>query len=444
MRKCPPLFGLDMPLSRTIEVTNDRNAASYSQGIPQEGVGVPVLLLALYTAFEFGRPSNTLHLPMVISAVLFLVWIIQPHKKWNVQINCFLIFLAVMVIDIPLAANNYKAFWSTYGMVVMLLCFVIPLIHVVDSLRKLALLINTWIVVFVYVGVWAIFHEGFGPAGTDGHDENFVGAMMTMALPFAFFSISLKTGLVRKTLLGLFCVVYLLAIVVGMSRGAFVGLCLVLPFCLKYSQKKWAGWMIGFGLVMALSLFATESYWNEMATITDTEESTAGARIELWKIATSMFLHYPITGVGPGNYVWRLQEFASDSQYEKYGGTLGVVAAHSLYFTLIAELGLAGAILFLVVLYQNYKDVKLIGQVINRARKRLELGMIILPEGQKASYAEDLERAYCLRNALAASLIGCLATSAFISTLYNSNFWVLTAMIVALREICLSKWRTEA
>src|SRR5207249_3240628 len=132
-----------------------KNAESYAKDAPREGGGFPVLLVALYLAFDYGRPSNPLHIPMVISALLLLAWIFHPHKKWNVQIKCFLIFLGVMVIDIPLAANNYDAFWNTYVIAVILLTAVIPLIHVVDSLGKLALLINAWMVVLLYVGVWA-------------------------------------------------------------------------------------------------------------------------------------------------------------------------------------------------------------------------------------------------------------------------------------------------
>jgi len=434
-----------MELSRTIQPDRYRDAESSTLKAPRGAIGFPTLLLALYIAFEYGRPSNALHIPMVISALLLLTWIFQPHKKWNIQINCILIFLGVMVIDIPLAANNYEAFWFTYGMVVILLCVVIPLIHVVDSLRKVALLINTFMVVNLYVGVWAIFHEGFGPAGTNGHDENYVGAMMTMALPFAFFSLFLKTGLIRKALLGLFCGLYMLAIVVGMSRGAFVGLSFIFLYCLKQSPKKWIGWVVGCSLVIAVSVFATEKYWNEMSTITDTQESTADERIQLWTIATSMFLHYPITGVGPGNFKWRLGDFQSNEQYVRYGRSLtGSRVAHSLYFDLIAELGLAGAILLLVILYHNYNDLKLIRQVIQRTRDRIVQGMVVLPEEQKASYLEDLDRADSYRNGLTASLVGCLLTSAFLSTLYFSYVWFLTAMIVALREISLNNWRTES
>src|SRR2546425_1803402 len=130
-----------MALSRTIQTGRYRDAEPYAQDVPRGGVGFPVLLLVLYIALEYGRPSNQMHLPMVISALLLLTWIFQPHKKWNVQINCFLIFLGVMVFDIPLAANNYWAFWTTYGMAVILLTVAIPLIHVIDSLRKLTLLI---------------------------------------------------------------------------------------------------------------------------------------------------------------------------------------------------------------------------------------------------------------------------------------------------------------
>lgn len=434
-----------MELSRTIQAGRHRNAESYAQDAPRGGIGLPVLLLALYIAFEYGRPSNPLHIPMVITAVLLMTWVFQPHKKWNVQIKCFLVFLAVMVLDIPLAVNTFSAYSTTYTMVVILLCVSIPLVHFVDSLRRLEFLLNAWMVVLLYVGVWAIFHQGFGPAGTDGHDENYVGAMMTMALPFAFFSLFLKRGLVRKALLVVFCVSYLLAIVVGLSRGAFLGLCFVFLYSLKHSPQKWIGWMVGFALVLALSLFATEQYWNEMATIQDTEESTADFRIELWKIATSEFLHYPITGVGPGNFAWRAGEFQSGDQFLKFDRSLGgSVYTHSLYFELIAELGLAGALIFSVVLYRNYRDLRLIGQVIQGARDRLDQGMVVLPAEQTASYLEDLGRADSYRNALTASLIGCLVTSAFISTLYYSYVWILTAMIVALREICVHNWHTEA
>ncbi|MGQ0665960.1 MAG: O-antigen ligase family protein [Nitrospiraceae bacterium] len=395
-------------------------------------------------AFEYGRPSNTLHIPMIVSLLLFLFWLSLPVKKWNVQIRCFLILLGVMAIEVPFAANNYHAFWTTYGMAALFLCIAIPLIHFTDSLRKLALLINTWMVVFLYVGTWAIFHEGFGPAGTDGHDENFVGAMMTMVLPFAYFSVAFKGSAVRKTLLGLFCLVYLQAIVVGMSRGAFLGLCVVLAYSLKRSAKKWVGWAMGIGLVIAVSLLASEKYWGEMATITDTEEATADARIEMWKVGVRMFQHHPITGVGPGNFPWRLTEFQFDYQFEKFGRGLGAVHAHSLNIQLIAELGLAGIIVFLVILYQNYKDAKLIEQVVKQARERLQSGIVTIPEGQRNSYMADLDRAYCFRNALIGSLLGCLVTSAFISTLYMSYFWILTAMMVALREICLSRWHDKA
>src|SRR5439155_6150317 len=128
-----------------------------------------------------------------------------------------------------------------------------------------------------------------------------------------------------------------------------------------------------------------------------------------------------------------------------YGRSLEAqLVTHSLYFELIAELGLAGAILFLVILYQNYKDLKLIKQVIKRARDHLEGHRFPDLDEQKALYLEELGRADSYRNALTGSLIGCLVCSAFLSTLYFSYFWLLTAMIVALREICLSKWRAEA
>src|SRR5439155_18865614 len=137
-------------------------------------------------------------------------------------------------------------------------------------------------------------------------------------------------------------------------------------------------------------------------------------------------------------------EFQSTDQYVKFGHSLEAnFVAHSLYLEPIAHLGLAGAILFLVILYQYYKDLKLVKQVIKRARDRLDRGIGVLPDEQKALYLEELGRADSYRNALTGSLIGCLVTSAFLSTLYYSYSWFLTPMIVALRQTCLWKWRAE-
>jgi len=133
-----------------------------------EGLGLPFFLLLLYPMFDYGRPPNPMGIPMIISVLLVAAWILTPAKKVNLQIVCFLLLLGAMSIGTATAVNSHSAFYTVTTMAIILLCICIPLIHFIDSLRKIRIFVNLLIVVFLYVGVWAIFHEGFGPAGSAG------------------------------------------------------------------------------------------------------------------------------------------------------------------------------------------------------------------------------------------------------------------------------------
>jgi len=376
-------------------------------------------------------------LPLIISALLFINWLLLPAKKWNPQIVCFLLLLGEMVVEVAIAGNTFSTFWATYGMIVILVFICIPLIHFVDSLRKITILINIYLLVFLYVGLFAVFNGGFGPAGSwGGQDENYVAAMMCMAMPLAYFSIYLVKGTFKKLMLIFALTVYALAVVVGLSRGGFVGMAVVFLYCLLKSPKKLAGISIGAVAVTLLLTFASNQYWQEMDTITDTSESTADLRLEAWTIAFRMFQHNPIFGIGPDNFKWEAHNYQSEAQYEKYGRGLFLLT-HSMFFELLSELGLIGVSLFGAVLYYNYKDVKSITKRVRKLRretvKKAETTEVY------RVFADDCDRIRCYAYGLLGGSIGCLVAFVFLSATYASYFWVLTSMIVALREVAVKR-----
>jgi O-antigen ligase len=396
----------------------------------KETVGFFLPLILLYVFFEYGRPNDPFHLPLIISFFLTLGWLSHPGKKWNVQIVCFLLLLGVMLFDIFIAINTYSAVWTTYTMVTVLVATAIPLIHFVDSIRKLQLLINVFMLVIFYVGLYAIFHSGFGPQGAAGaQDENYVSAAMSMAMPFSFFSFLLEKNTLKKGVLALTMAVYVAAVIVGLSRGGFLGMASAFGYCIIKSPHRRLAIGVGVFIAIVVLIFAGQSYWDEMSTISDASEGTADLRLEFWSIAWREFLDYPLTGVGPGNFRWQIGDHQTVEQTEKFHRDLnGSVVTHSLYFELLSELGIAGVALFMTVLYQNYKDGQLIEDTC------LSIKQKCAPES-----GEDLERTKLYGRAITGSLIACLVTSAFLSTLYFSYFWVLTAMLVALRETLREK-----
>jgi len=121
-----------------------------------------------------------------------------------------------------------------------------------------------------------------------------------------------------------------------------------------------------------------------------------------------MFLDNPVIGVGQDNFPVRFADYEGDERL--YGRTRMWRAAHSVYFTLLPELGLVGALIFFRMLYWIRRDVATIRR-----------SSTIVPYG----------------NAIEASLIGFLVSGIFISTLYYPNFWVTMGFAVALRRVVI-------
>ena len=219
---------------------------------------------------------------------------------------------------------------------------------------------------------------------------------------------------------------FLAAIIATVSRGGFLGLVAVGLYCWFRSSKKIIS---GFAIVLLAAFFiflAPKRYWQEMNTIqTEYEgetEGTGSARRYTWEIGWEMFLANPVFGVGQGNFPWEFTYYQGERTFS--GRSFSGRAAHSLYYTLLPELGLVGVFLFLGMNYHVYKDLALVRRVHKDRTK--------LPRDENARYF------FFMSCALEASLVGFLASGYFISVLYYPSFWTLMGFAVALRKVALA------
>ena len=70
------------------------------------------------------------------------------------------------------------------------------------------------------------------------------------------------------------------------------------------------------------------------------------------EIRLVLFFDNPVMGVGQGNYPWHVGEIEEEMGVQWQTRSLSGRAAHSLYFTLLPELGLIGTLIyFLIVVF---------------------------------------------------------------------------------------------
>ncbi len=389
-------------------------------------------LVVAYLLFEFGRPQDSIPGLGVIPfgtglSVLILLNVLMSGKLdfSRLQTKLWLPLLALMAIHVPIAVNNFHALMGFKDMF-LLYCVYLGLVTFVDSLEKMMTLMKVWVGILGFLAVMGVAQGGHGIGGWMG-DENDFCMVMNMAVPFGYFLLFSATGVAQKMKYLGFLATFILAAMASLSRGGFFGLASVGVYCWYRSPKKLNALIVVIVAVVFMLVLAPPTYWDEIASSTSDEtmsdEGTGGARLYTWGVGVDMFLYNPIIGVGQGNFPWTFDKYETGKFHDRsFAGR----QAHSAWVTLLSELGLAGIVIIGGMLFQCYKDLKLVRTRFSPVRSRQK-------HGQSIQAGEDV-RMYLAR-AMEGSLIGFIVSGVFISILWYPSMWILVAFVVALRNI---------
>lgn len=414
----------------------DSQAYMVQPGKPR--LGFFFVLILVYLWVEYARPANPMGIPMAISLLLFVGWVAQGQKVWRPQIVCFFLLLGAIGVMGPFAVNTFAIFWGFRNLAVQLLCIAIPIAHFVDSSRKVSVFVNSMIAVSVYIAIHGITHGGRGPGGHVG-DENDLALALNVMIPYAFVSIFVAKSFLRKSVFVAAFSLMTLGVMFTFSRGGFLGLLAALGYCFFLLPRKMPAIALGILLAIGAWMYAPEGYWEEMATISqdarETDRGTGALRREFWRVATRMFLANPVFGVGMNNYTWNVNQYQSAEQMQHAGRSYAGNVAHSLYFTVLAELGLAGTLLFAAIAWYNLKDTTSVIRSVRGAKLTLLQAPLLSHTVDESELRHDLDRLQYYAHGVHASLLGFAISSAFLTTFSYPHFWVLTALAVACRRI---------
>lgn len=202
-------------------------------------------------------------------------------------------------------------------------------------------------------------------------------------------------------------VTMIIAIVASSSRGAALGLGVVF-FAIWYkSKKKTIG--IAFVIIVATAIIALipEDNWVRFHNMGSEEDGTSQSRLTLWRAGMRMASEYPITGVGPNNFIYVNTEHYFSERPE---------VQHNVFIQAISELGYPGLLVFLMMIFGCFYNNR-------RTRKILQEKQI------------DDSFLYSLSHGLDICLIGFIVNGFFITVLYYPFFWMLLILNVALLDV---------
>jgi len=388
---------------------------------------------------EYGRPQELFSVikvihPGLILNTLLIFLLFRYGKKFYLSIpqsKLFIGLIILMSIHGPIATNNYWAFIVWKNTILYFIVF-LGIINFVDSYSKIYRYIDTWIVINLFGALLGIINKGVIPNSAFMGDENDFSLVMNMAVPFSYFMFLEETrSIVKKIFYLISTAIFVIATVISLSRGGFIGLLAVFIYCWVKTPRKVLSTVVLLFLLGVLALTAPSKYWGEVKSITEEniEVGTGAERWYFWQMGLRMFVTNPIIGVGQGNYPWVIEQYEDPSggYQERYHGSR---QAHSIYFTILPELGIIGTLIFLAMLFYSFKDLRL---MLNLEKKMQQVSF------QKNSPSLVIYQLYKLRfisYAVIGALIGYLVSGIFLSVLYYPHFWILMGLLVAVAMVC--------
>ncbi|MFH1412003.1 MAG: O-antigen ligase family protein [Candidatus Omnitrophota bacterium] len=173
------------------------------------------------------------------------------------------------------------------------------------------------------------------------HPNDFGVYLLVVCAIFLSFVISEREKIRSKMLFFIPMIISLLSLFFTKSRGAWLSFCAAFLVTGALRSKR----MVAFFLALLLSVFVLLPYTAQerIFSLTDTKSGTTWERLMLWKGTINMIKEHPILGFGVNTYSRNFPKY-------KPGEYPDVRYSHNCYLHMASEIGIPGALIFLVFL----------------------------------------------------------------------------------------------
>ena len=314
-----------------------------------------------------------LHLERIVGALTLVALFAQQIRRngalsldGSKQTQMLLLVVLAALLSVPFA---YWRAAAVDGCVEFsrILGFYIILVHLVDSRRRLHIVVVIfWLAsvylgatsLFKYFGGGAVFRQGIERAtGTTSAAGNYNELGTTLASAFPLFYLLATGRFARKArfLAAGACAILVVTLVVTGSRASLLGFLAGATWLWWHSRRRALFGVLGLAaLIVGFSLLP-DQYQQRYATIASAAtggsvDGSSQGRLQAWMAGLQIAAERPLFGAGINCY--------SAANRELSGSWLN---AHSLYFQVLGELGLFGCVTFfglLVTMLRLNRDTR--------------------------------------------------------------------------------------
>jgi probable O-glycosylation ligase (exosortase A-associated) len=347
----------------------------------------PYIGLLLFSWLAYMRPQDmcwgfarTMRFSFYVSAAMLIGWWANELGKrrftrWDIRAKMMVWMLVLIVIsfvqgDYSRATNNYTFYLVEFVKIIVIALFTIGQCDSRVRLRGMFWIIAISLGFFgVKSGLLGVLRGGAqitrGPGGMLEDNNDFALALV-MNIPILWYMGlgEQKKWVLKASRIAVFLTV--ITVLLTHSRGAFLAMS---------CASVWIAWRSGqlFRAVIVLMLLATlflflapQDILDRLASMTNTEESSARSRLDSWSMAMLMIKDNFIWGVGFRNFVANVPDYAWWPV--DIGGNVHV--AHNSYLQIWAECGSLAFSLYLMLIASIFWSLR---RVYSMCRLRPDL-----------------------------------------------------------------------
>lgn len=351
----------------------------------------------------------------------------QPFEP-NRTAVLMILFVVHGLVCALLAYPGLDRNWELWGNVTktVLFCLLMPMlandrfrIHAIVVMMALALSFHG-----VLDGLKFIASGGAHNAQSNPKfgDNNHLSLILLMALPIIYYLQHYAASrLARWAFMGALMLT-LLAVMATNSRAGLVGLLVVGVGLVLTTRRRWSSLVLVALATLLLSQVAPEDWTDRMQTIRIADEDASFiGRVTAWKVSSAIAVAHPFAGGG----FRALQSVPVWDQFKSDPGLLGFidtpvlnrsgVAAHSIWFEVMGDLGFVGLFLFVAL-------------VVNSFLTRRHVWRLVRANGPEQRWAGDLA------DMMGISLLAFVVTGSTLSAAYFELPYVCMMLLEVLRQ----------
>ena len=426
----------------------------------REAMSWGMVFLTIYTMVAIGRIQEAfqelaiLHLGMVFGIMALTAWVAMPGSMADKvpmavkPVKFVMLLLAISVVTVPIAVwpgGSFDYLTGSYIKTILLFLMVYWLCRSLPDVRRImwgaCLALTVLVLTGVLSGSLARPPEVVTPVNeyevekqwqfaSKTYDPNDLALVLVMTMPLCLFLWS-TAGKMGKGLIISMMLINLYGIVLTQSRGGFLALLVVGGLIMKRSMmsrsQKTAIVVLA---VVVFGALAGKAYWDRIETIWNPQteyDRTAGGRTDIWKTGVMLFVTHP-WGVGLNGFNY--------AEGLSHGGKGKWSSPHNMFIQVAVELGLAGLIVFILLLKHSILQLRGIQRTVDVRAGPRKLGARIgrtaeLPTvsftGQGKD-GDDTQQVLLLAASLEICLIGYAVGGFFLSLAYAGLPYAVLAM----------------